>query len=797
MCAMSYFRLCPGCGAHSPLEQLRCTCGALLAGVDWSPSEASHPEPGAPHPIEVGAPSIGPESVCCPFDDCAQPNPPGTVLCLYCNRPLHAAPVQSAAAAVSAEGVLSLPSALRGRWRIVQQWPARGAEAELLLVQALAGDDPPCVLKLYRHGIHPKPDVQARVARIPEQHRVQLLDSGVSDGFAYELMPYHPDGSLRQLLDKGPLSPPQLSALIASLAAALRAVHAQHLIHRDLKPENLLLRSLDPLDVVLTDFGIASVQDATLRFTSSARTLAYGAPESLAGVLDAKADYWAMGMIVLESALGEHPLAGLSEAVMLHRLCTRAIDLGRVRDARLRMLLRGLLLRDPQLRWGEADVARWLAGDIAQTEPVERGGPLGARQPYRLGDDECFTADQLAVSLARHWPLAVADLDSGQLMRWLRQELADYNSVRVLITLNEQTHLSTDARLLHLLLHLAPGLPPVWRGRALSLGTVLTWAAQTLKGDPDGAQWLLDIHQQGVVRAYAEAGHAELADLHQRWQRAVDAFEADWQAAQAVLAHHHARSEPASYDDVLYGQVAGSVRRPMPALLHARLLALSFDEGWTQRLRHHLAPELQRLSVQVPWLHDMGEASQCRPPRLLVLHALLPEAQRWASAAARRLEEASEQRRGDVAQLQRELQTLWQDVRTASQHVLFFDHDSVEYLADTLRTYDHQAVHVRGLGWADDELQRLRQRLARQEVALRPLREACHAWLERATANQGWFSPWMGIVTLMGVLTVWGWVGGTGALLVFAGVTLAVGWRLWPLWALSATMRKAGGGLPG
>jgi len=69
-----------------------------------------------------------------------------------------------------------------------------------------------------------------------------------------------------------------LTELIRSLAAALQAVHAQQLIHRDLKPENLLVRCTEPLEVVLTDFGIASVQDATLRFTSSARTLAYGAP---------------------------------------------------------------------------------------------------------------------------------------------------------------------------------------------------------------------------------------------------------------------------------------------------------------------------------------------------------------------------------------------------------------------------------------------------------------------------------------------------------------------------------------
>lgn len=781
---MSYFRRCPGCGAQQPPELLRCACGALLAGVDVSQTPSVPPGDGGAAVATVT------DSVVCPFEDCAQPNPSGSVLCLYCNRPLHAEAAAPPPATVPAEGVLSLPSALRGRFRIAQQWPARGAEAELFVVQSLNESEPQRVVKLYRHGIHPKADVQARVARIPEAHRVRVIESGLSDGFAYELMEYCTAGSLRQYLDQAPLPPVRLKELITSLAAALRAVHAQHLIHRDLKPENLLLRSREPLEVVLTDFGIASVQDATLRFTSAARTLTYAAPESLAGVLDAKADYWAMGMILLESALGEHPWAGLSEAVVLHRLATRSVDLGRIRDERLRMLLRGLLLRDPQMRWGEAEVAQWLAGDPTQVEPVEQGGALGARQPYRLGDDDCFTADQLAVALARHWSLAVADLDSGQLMRWLRQELADHNSVRVLIGLNEQTQLSSDARLLRFLLHLAPGLPPVWRGHALSLGTVLTWATQTLKGEAESAQWLLDVHRQGVIRVYAEAGHPEMADLYQRWQRANDAFEADWQAAQAVLAHHHTRSEPASYDDVLYGQLAVSVCRPVPALLHARLLALSFDDAWTQRLRRHLALELQRLASEVPWLDDMGDANQCRPPRLLVLHALLPEAQRWASLAARRREEQQQQQRGDVALLHQQAQALLQDVRTAARQVFFLDRASLEGLSDVLRAYDEHATQVRGMGGADDGLQRLRQQLIRQEVTLRPLRAAHQAWLEQATANQGWFSPQMGVV--VAVMLIGAWLGYVGMAWVLLGVSAGVVWRLHPLWTEAERLRKFG-----
>ncbi len=789
----SYFRLCPSCGSHNPPERLRCTCGAMLAGVDLRQA-LPEPAPAAPAaptaPTATPAPAAAPEH--CPFEDCAQPNPPGTVLCLYCNRPLRlpSQPVPAHTPGGASPGLLqNLPTALRERFRIQRQLPASGAEAELFIVEPLAGG-PLRVAKIYRHGIHPRPEVQARLARIPQAYRVQGLESGLSEGFAYELMEFCPAGSLRQRLQAGPLAPAQLRELIAGLAGALQAVHAQQLIHRDLKPENLLLRSTEPLEVVLTDFGIASVQDATLRFTSAARTLAYGAPESLAGVLDAKADYWAMGLILLEAAQGEHPFAGLSDAVLLHRLTTRAIDLGGVRDERLRMLLRGLLLRDPQARWGAEELRRWLDGDPTQAEPVEQGGSLGARQPYRIGEDECFTPDQLAVALARHWPLALADVDNGQLMRWLRVELQDHNSVRLLIDLNEQRHLSTDARLLRLLLHLAPGLPAVWRGQGLSLGTVLGWASQTLKGDAPSAERLLDMQRQGVLAAYAQAGHPELADLHQRWQAALQSFETEWQTALALLAKRPpTTAADSSVDDLLYGPQS-NIRRPLPELLHARLLALSFDAGWTARLRRYLAPELQRLRPDAPWLNALGDAAQCSPAGLLVLHALLPEAQRCATQAERRRQAEQAQRLSDIEDLEERAQQLQDAVQDAARPP-FFDREACDALHLALADYARLTEHVRALGWPQAGLQALRLRLLRQEASLLRLRQLNQELLARLVANRGWFSPWVLLAVLMLASLAGNLLGSDWGSLVLGLAAGTALWRWLPVWWLARRIRRA------
>ncbi len=378
-------RRCPTCARENPPELMRCECGALLFGIDLTaPAKPAIP---AADPAEIAATSATtaapPAATFCPHADCAQPNPAGSARCLYCDRPLAAVSTDAntnadadtdtapqpdtdpgphglSGTTPGTPSLLNLPSALRARFHILRPLPAAGAEAELLIVAPNDGGNEEYVAKIYRHGIRPDREVQERIAAIDPAHCVRMIDKGIADGFAYELMEYCRAGSLRDLLREcAPLPADDWRACLLELTDAIGAVHAASLIHRDLKPENVLLRSRNPLDLVLTDFSGASLTNATLHFTGMARTLAYSPPEALSGVLDAKADWWALGMILLEAALGRHPFAGLSDAVVLHRLTTRSIELDGIADARWRLLLRGLLLRDPKQRWDEAEIRRW------------------------------------------------------------------------------------------------------------------------------------------------------------------------------------------------------------------------------------------------------------------------------------------------------------------------------------------------------------------------------------------------------------------------------------------------------
>ena len=406
--SQTYIRRCPACETENAPEVMRCACGTLLSGVDLM-EKRQQPEP----QVEIKPVATEASVLICSYEDCEQSNPLDSELCLYCNRPLIKEPAASTPDSSQIHSLLSLPQALRDRYKILHHLPTLGAEAELLLVEENASSMQR-VAKIYRHGVHGKSEVRERLQTVLAEHRVIVLEAGVSDGHAYELMEYCELGSLRKITQGKRPDFAMLESIVRELAAAIASVHKAGLIHRDLKPENILVRTLQPLDLILTDFGISSVLDATQRLTGTARSLPYASPESLSGVIDAKADYWALGMIMLELDLGQHPFAGLSEAVILHHLTTRELELNTVSDTYLRKLLRGLLLRDPKKRWGDEQIMRWLARDTSLPDAVETMAMGGFREPYHIGYDLCHTREQLAVALARNWDDGVRDISNAQ-----------------------------------------------------------------------------------------------------------------------------------------------------------------------------------------------------------------------------------------------------------------------------------------------------------------------------------------------------------------------------------------------
>ncbi|MDR1621057.1 MAG: protein kinase family protein, partial [Synergistaceae bacterium] len=184
-------------------------------------------------------------------------------------------------------------------WTILEQLPTKGAEADIYLVQA--GRER-CVLKLYRHRLEPKLEVLNRVSEMSRNYSqcfVVFRDVGFDEytGRWYELQEYVPLGSLRDVPPETKRSPGFVRDLISELAEAIHCLHLNEIVHCDIKPANVLVRSLAPLDLVLTDFGISSIlaSDMSQKMTTLKGTPMYWAPEAFSRVIGRPCDWWGLG----------------------------------------------------------------------------------------------------------------------------------------------------------------------------------------------------------------------------------------------------------------------------------------------------------------------------------------------------------------------------------------------------------------------------------------------------------------------------------------------------------------------
>jgi serine/threonine-protein kinase len=113
--------------------------------------------------------------------------------------------------------------------------------------------------------------------------------------------------------------------ILRAIAEGIAAAHGRGVIHRDLKPQNIFLAKER---VTVLDFGIAHVfsergEPPKLTHTGAVLgTPRYMAPEQLLGEpVDARADVWALGAILLRALVGRTPIEArsLGEAMKVLR----------------------------------------------------------------------------------------------------------------------------------------------------------------------------------------------------------------------------------------------------------------------------------------------------------------------------------------------------------------------------------------------------------------------------------------------------------------------------------------------
>ncbi|MEU8242335.1 serine/threonine-protein kinase [Actinoplanes missouriensis] len=263
------------------------------------------------------------------------------------------------------------------------------------------------------------------MARVNHPAVASIHDYGSSHGVAYLVMEFVDGESLAQRLTReGRLAPDVTMRLVADVAAGLAAVHDQGLVHRDIKPANLLVRRDGT--VVITDFGIARHEDASLLTASGAilGTPSYLSPEQVRGEpAGPRSDVYALGLVAYECLAGERPFTGDNPyAVALQRLESSPRTLAVAVPDPIRAVVARALATDPGERWpSAADLAAAARANTtlpAAASPVHAAvttppaGRVTSGKPRRLALVAALAAVVLGLGGFAAW-FTLADGNAG------------------------------------------------------------------------------------------------------------------------------------------------------------------------------------------------------------------------------------------------------------------------------------------------------------------------------------------------------------------------------------------------
>ena len=155
----------------------------------------------------------------------------------------------------------------------------------------------------------------------------------------------------RMMVEDGPLGPREAARIGLGLVGALRQVHERGVLHRDIKPGNVLVED-GARRIVLTDFGIAAIQDAKA-LTMVGMLVGspdYMAPERVSGRPQGPpSDVWSLGATLCAALGGRSPFSRDTTLATLHAVLYEEPELPSTAGP-LRDILAELLEKEPSVR---------------------------------------------------------------------------------------------------------------------------------------------------------------------------------------------------------------------------------------------------------------------------------------------------------------------------------------------------------------------------------------------------------------------------------------------------------------
>ena len=405
---MEFVRLCPACHSERPAQEMYCqntiddnACSWLLMNVTQTPK-------GGKILIEE-TPIVNISRHCTNGHEVQA----GDFMCMECGADIEVLPAPEKSA--NAKQV--------DEYQIIKSVMAERTTKECFIVKDAA--DKEYFLTLYFENSEPDKGIYKVLDKMDTDHIATLIKTGDYNGRFFEVSERISGGSLDQL---GYLDVDKIEKLVNEVGRAIHDLSEAGIRHRDICPKNLLLRNPESFDVVIIDYSSARLSDYDLDTDTPIELTRYTAPEAIIGGISPASDWWSLGMIVLEHITKGTFFEKINDKAFMIHLITRGVDIPPSIDARILLLLKGLLFRDPLKRWNWEQVNKWLKKEEVEVPLEHLTTSTEKEKKITLGSESYTNVAFFALAAAEeeHWEEGVVLFNSGSLASWVTEVLGNH-----------------------------------------------------------------------------------------------------------------------------------------------------------------------------------------------------------------------------------------------------------------------------------------------------------------------------------------------------------------------------------
>ncbi len=257
---------------------------------------------------------------------------------------------------------------------------------------------------------------EARVASfIQHPNCCQIVELGEDGEILYMAMEWITGDSLARAMKVSgkavAMDPRIIARVVADACAGLHAAHMQtdelgqplHIVHRDVSPHNIMTGADGTVKVC--DFGVAkalgSLQEATLAGQIKGK-LNYMSPEQFMGApLDARADVFAIGVVIYEATTGKQPFEGENDLMVMQNLARGQFlppsHVVRHYPRELEQIVMRAMQSERERRFDTAEQLRMALEEwLARSGPIVTQSHVAAAVRERIGNIIDARRDQIA-----------------------------------------------------------------------------------------------------------------------------------------------------------------------------------------------------------------------------------------------------------------------------------------------------------------------------------------------------------------------------------------------------------------